>query len=563
MSDNETTTKKSNQNLIIGLIVAVVVLVLGGTVLIQQFATQMVENSIQAFKDNMSAQGKTAEVTYDAVKISKLTLSPKAVVNNLHAEITTAESGRKVTIDVPGLIYTPKSFTMKTYTLEISGDVKALETESGAIAGKELTFQFDTAPVVLVTAQADGSRDYVLSAPKKLTAISRSGELAKLAAPAVAAPAVEAETPAEEAAEDAAEELEEAIETDRFGLEHDGSTDITWSQAADGTLTAQNLALKNLIFTAEDAKVATADGLSLVTAHQKPDGNLHHYETTFAFANLNLVPEDLAVFNPINLVSEVVYDGPLHTQGAETQPEGEMKWQLKQMAWETGLAKLYADGIVSYEQAAENLPWGTVTLRAVDLDKLFDFLAAQAPETNVYLVKAKASIERISGVEIVAGSPVTLKVTREKGGHLTIGTKSMEEAMATVIAIMMASPEEIEAQAKKDAAKAKDAAPMTPVPTTSDEVKGGNETAPAAPATPPSDIIAPEANPTEPVIESDPSLTETPVSEEKKQEQVDEAAKKEEAPKDPVPEAPESTQPGEPAAIPEQGTAAPIPAPAP
>ena len=104
---------------------------------------------------------------------------------------------------------------------------------------------------------------------------------------------------------------------------------------------------------------------------------------------------------------------------------------------------------------------------------------------------------------------------------------------------------------------------MTPVPTTSDEVKGGNETAPAAPATPPSDIIAPEANPTEPVIESDPSLTETPVSEEKKQEQVDEAAKKEEAPKDPVPEAPESTQPGEPAAIPEQGTAAPIPAPAP
>ena len=559
MSDNETNTKKSNQNLIIGLIVAVVVLVLGGTVLVQQFATQMVDNSIQAFKDNMAAQGKTAEVTHDGVQISKLTLSPKAVVNNLHVELTTAESGRKVTIDVPGLVYTPKSFTMKTYTLEITGDVKALETEAGAIAGKELTFKFDTAPVVLVEAQGDGSRNYALTAPKKLTLISRSGELSKLSAPA-------AETPAEDAAEkEAITEALTDIETDRFGLEHDGSTDITWSQAADGTLMAQNLALKNLIFTAEDSQVATADGLSLITAHQKADGDLHHYETTFAFANLNLVPEEFSVFNPINLVSEIVYDGPVYTQGADTQPAGEMKWQLKQMAWETGLAKLYADGVVSYEQAAENLPWGTVTLRAVDLDKLFDFLTAQSEETNVYLVKAKATIQRLSGVEIVPGSPVTLKLAREKGGHLSIGNLSMEEAMATVIAIMMSSPEEIEEQAKKDAAKARDAAPMTPVPTTSDEVKGGNAAAPVAPATPPSDIIAPEANPTEPVIESDPSLTETPVSEEQKQEIIEEAAKKakEEAPKDPVPQAPESTQPGEPAAIPEQGTAAPIPAPAP
>lgn len=399
----------SNRGIVTALVVVAVLVVVwvAATMVAENKAKSMVDRSIATLESDLSEQGREAKVSYESVNVEKFTLTPQVTLSNLVIALANPARGQDVALEVPELTYFPESFGMQNYRIEKRGDVLLHKTKGGET--DTIRVSHAQSPVLHVKRNNDGSRQYEVDVPEWV----------------------------------AFEELTEDGTGDQMTLHIDNkASEIYWTQNAKGIAKEQQVSLKSLSLVSGEETLATIDAISFANIHQSTaDEAVHQFDSSFLVKNLQFTAPELQALNPVDIVNEITYQGPLAQTLQQTEAVPEMRWKLKNVAWMSGLMKLYLNGNISVHPKTDKLPFGELTLRINDVDRLLDFVAEQKPETAEYLEKVETALERLSGTEVAEGETLTINLVREKNGHLSVGELTLEEALALVITVFMNAPE--------------------------------------------------------------------------------------------------------------------------
>lgn len=412
-SNEETSDVKNesagNRGVMTALIVVAVVAVVwvAATMVAENKAKSMVDRSVATLESDLSEQGREAKVSYESVDVEKFTLTPQVTLSNLVISLANSARGQDVSLEVPEVVYFPESFSMQNYRIEKRGDVLLHKTKGGVT--DSIRVSHAQSPVLHVVRNNTGSRHYQIDVPEWI----------------------------------AFEELTADGTGDQMTLNIDNkASEIYWTQNAEGLIKEQQISLKNLTLVSGEEMLATIDAISFANIHQSTtEEAVHQFDSSFLVRNLQFTAPEMQALNPVDIVNEITYLGPLAHKLEQTEDTPEMRWKLKNVAWMSGLLKLYLNGNISVHPKTDKLPYGELTLRINDVDKLLGFVAEQKPETAEYLEKVETALERLSGTEVAEGETLAINLVREKNGHLGVGELTLEEALALVITVFMNAPE--------------------------------------------------------------------------------------------------------------------------
>lgn len=417
---------KENKTLVtVGAVVAVAVL---GYVLWVSYANkkvrEVVDESLARLEERMEANGNEVTITYDDVKVHGFSLRPHASVYKLHMKIEDKRR-REMHLMLPELVYTPTTFDMRSYKLELLDSVTMIASERGR--QESTLIDFSMSPALHVHEQGNGDLHYAMEVPEHITLT--------------------------EVAEDG-----DAASNDKIDISFSGRPQVEWGVNRGGISLGQKAVFPQTTVSHDSEVLARADGLSVETQHSEGAGGIHSYATLARLDNLVFSVPELKVLNPVSLVNDVAYTGPVAASGATPPVEVPHHFQLKNVAWMSGLASVFASGDVHFDPAKEKLPYGQISLRFDDVDALLDYARQQRPKTASYLLKVQDALERFSGASLEEGGSVTINLDRQPNGRLYIGELSLEESLGLFIELMIALPDFSADDAADDAEQADDAA---------------------------------------------------------------------------------------------------------
>lgn len=463
---------KNTKGLAVGLgcTAAVVVLYLVGTLVAERHAKEMVDRSIAIIERNIADHGKTGKVTYKEVRIAKFQLKPMASLIEPKISINDPERERDLEISTPEIRYQPKTMDMQSYVIDLTGDVQFKST--AAEKGSEVVVMHANEQLALnVGVAADQTRNYDLYHPTELTFTKQH--------PEIKGPMAE----------------EEVIAPAGTVLVTFGERPVvSWSEMADGTPLNQNAVYRQVNVKINNLDFATLETASFVNKYANEEAGRQSMDVVAMLENLRLADDGAKAFNPISIVNEFTLSSPVHRNGEQGAPTDEtIHWNIKNIAWMSGLLSVYMNGELHYLPKDESMPYGALTLRLVDSDKILAYAEEQYPDAKDYSASVKEALSRLSGTEIAPGTTLSIEVNREKNGRLQIGKLSLEEALAMVIGLFMHAP---------DVTKAPEAPAEVPVaPATEAPAAAPTTPAPEAPASPVAEVpAAPAAVP--PAVEA-------------------------------------------------------------
>lgn len=398
---------KQNKSAITTLVILAILVV--GYVIWLSYANQkvreVVDSSLARIEERMEANGNDVTIAYDDVKVHGLTLRPRASLYKLHVKIVDRRA-REVHLSFPEVVYTPKTFSMRSYQLEVLDSVTMITHDGGE---QETTLvDFSSAPTLHVDRNGNDDWHYVADIPTHIT-LTEVGEDGDMAA---------------------------APKTD---IAFASKPQVEWAVAANGISLGQKTSIPQTTVSFAGQVMAEAEGLLVETRHTAQEDGLHRYATVAKLDNLTFAAKELEVLNPINIMNDVTYTGPVTPAGAELV-EGPQHFQLKNIAWMSGLMSIFANGEV-WMVPEQKMPHGNISLRFDDIDAFFDYAKSQRPRTEKFLMKVRTALEQISGTTVEEGGSITIDLTREPNGRLYIGKLSLEEGLGLFIELMMQLPD--------------------------------------------------------------------------------------------------------------------------
>ena len=406
---------KNNKGLavIIGVVGVLVFAYLVATVVAENRAEVLVKESIERMEKRIAESGNTGKISYEAISVKKFSIHPQVSVIN--PVITITEPNATVTeVKTAEIRYFPKKFNMQSFTLDVPNDLNIHVDKQGAV--KDVVVNFKTPPALDVVLEQTGGRQYTFHHPMQLT-------FAKVE---------KAPEPGSEEAEVYAPSPEEVTVT----LNEEPKVD--WREDAEGTVLEQLASFKGITVAYNKEQMATADALSVETKHDAAKADAHNINSTVILENLVLATESLKPFNPINVVNEISYTGPVNIDPKASK--GSYHWNVKNIALMTHLIDIFASGDVDFRPEEEKLPYGALTIRITKLETFLNHLQTIRPDTAEFLAKIRAALEQFAGSSAANDSPLTIAVNREPKGHLMIGKLTLEEALASVISLAMGAP---------------------------------------------------------------------------------------------------------------------------
>jgi hypothetical protein len=401
---------KENNKSYVPLIVVVAVLVVG-YVLWLSYANkkvrEVVDASMERIEQRLETDGNEATVTYDDVKVHGMSLRPSASVYKMHVKIEDKRRAREMHIMIPEVVYTPQTFDMQSYRLEVLDSVSVVSNRRGR-KEENVIVDFNRSPALNVEQHKDGTIAYNMYVPQNIS-LSDASEV-------------------------------NAENTQKTEITFASDPVVQWSETAQGIGLDQKFELPQTIVTYAGGQIAALDSLTATTNHSKIDAGQIRYDTQMKLENLTFAHKDLQVLNPISLVNDVSYTGPamLSAEQSAMQP---MYAEIKNVAWMTGLMSLFANGSISYVPTEEKLPYGELTLRIDDVDSFLNYVSEQRPNAAEYMVKVRDALEKLSGATIEPEGEVLIKLAREPQGRLQVGALTLEEALGLFIEMAMKLPD--------------------------------------------------------------------------------------------------------------------------
>lgn len=498
-----------NKNKSFAIVAVVLAVVVVGYVLWLSYANKKVRDVVQAsaerIEQRLETDGKEASVTYDDVRVHGLSLRPRASVYKMHIKIEDPQRRSEMHVMVPEVVYTPKTFDMRSYSLEIIDSVSLLTARAGR-EQQNVLVDFSSSPAVHVSESKD-RLEYSMDVPRNISLTN-------------------------------AAETEDTASADKTDITFDSDPVVIWSETPEGIGLDQKAVFPRIVITHGGQQMATVDSVSAETRHSAADGGMHHYDTMLKLENLVFSDKELEVLNPVNLINEVGYTGPVQVPGQLAPATGDqpLKVEVRNIAWMTGLVSVFASGNIEYLPAQEKMPYGKLTIRFDDIDRFLSYVHEQRPNTAAFLLKVRQVLERFSGAAIEEGGTVSINLNREKGGRLQIGELSLEEALGVFIELAMQLPDfsadepKAEASEGEEGAVAKETAPEAEEDAQEEEAVEESAPIPAEPVVP--DATAVPTKPTEPKaeVETNADDAEIKVIDEAAQEKAAEPAEAQPAP---------------------------------
>ncbi|MCH2547933.1 MAG: hypothetical protein MK052_10045 [Alphaproteobacteria bacterium] len=399
---------KENNKSMATLVIVLAVLVIGYVLWISyanKKVREIVDNSVQRIEQRLSSNGNEATVTYDDVKVHGMSLRPRASLYKLHIKLEDTRRRREMHVMVPEVIYIPKTFNMDSYTLEVVDGVSATTSEVGK-APSNMLIDFSSAPRLNVDHKSNGMVEYNLDVPQNISIAD-----------------------ADEADVEANQKTEIAFAS---------APTVFWSETPSGIDLDQKASFPHTVITHDGEAFAQMDSLSLSTKHSDVPNNLHNYDTTIKLENLTFAVEELMVLNPVSVLNEFEYTGPVPSQN-ESNNSQPMDIKLKNLAYMSGLVSILANGEV-HTDPSEKMPYGNLMVRIDDIDRFFAYAREQRPNVDAYLTKIRGVLETMSGAEIEENGNVVINIVREAGGRLQVGELTLEETLGLFIELAMQMP---------------------------------------------------------------------------------------------------------------------------
>jgi hypothetical protein len=399
---------KNNKSLVT-LIVVLAVLVVGYVLWISyanKKIREVADASIAHWEQVLSAKGNNATITYDDLKVHGFSLRPRASVYKMHLKLVDPMRRREMHVMVPEVVYIPTNFRMSSYTLEALEGVSISTTRAGQDQ-ENMLIEFSTVPALHVDEKAQGEMAYTLDLP---TTISMTDA-----------------------------DIVDAASADKTDVVFDAKPQVNWSIDGQGNSLDQEAIFPRTVIAHNQIEKAAADGFSAITTHRMGEAGMVTYDSLVKLDNLTFANPHLEVLNPVNVMNDISYTGPLaQTENAAVKP---VSVEIRNLAWVSGLMSLFASGEVQFDPSKEKMPYGNLNVRFDDVDTLLTYAREQQPQTEAYLAKLRQTLEQLAGAEIEQGGSVTINLQREPGGHLRVGNMSLEEALASFIGLAMELPE--------------------------------------------------------------------------------------------------------------------------
>lgn len=402
--------KENNKSLVTGIVVVSVVVV--GYLVWASYANkkvrEVVDNSLQRIEERMEAKGNEVTITYDDVNVHSFSLRPRASVYKLHMKIDDKRRGREMHLMMPEVVYTPKTFNMKSYKLEVLDSISMMATRPGKEQESTL-IDFSSVPALNVSERSNGDMFYSMDVPEHITLTE-------------------------------VEEGSDAASADKTDIIFASRPSVEWGINKNGISLNQKAVFPEITVTHAGEELAKAAGLSAETIHTPVDGNIHSYDMLMKLDNLVFAAPELAVLNPITVVNDISYTGPIAPANSTEPLKEAQHFKVKNIAWMSGLLSLFANGEMHLDPEQERLPYGKISLRFDDVDKFLEYAGEQRPAAKEYLMEIRNALEQLSGAEMEDGT-VSIHVQREQNGRLYIGELSLEESFALFIQMAMQLPD--------------------------------------------------------------------------------------------------------------------------
>lgn len=423
---------KENKSLVTGIIILAVVVI--GYVLWVSYANKKVREVVDANLENielwMESGGDEVTIAYDDVKVHSFSLRPRASVYKLHIKVEEQRGGREMHIALPEVVYTPKTFNMRSYKLEVLDSVTLLASDRDGEQESTL-IDFSATPVLHVSEKGNGDTHYAIDVPEHISLTEASEQT----------------------------DLASALKTD---IAFASAPQVEWAMNSEGISLDKNAVFPQTTVTYAGELLAKIDGITLESRHSEVEGGLHRYATLAKLDNLVFAAPELQELNPISLVNDVTYTGPVGVSDDGAPLQGPQHLQLKNVAWMSGLMSVFVNGDISFEPEKEKFPTGQLSLRFDDVDAFLDYAKMQRPNTEEFLLKLRDALEQISGTTLEQGGEVTINIERKPNGRLFIGELSLEESLGLFIEMAMQLPDfsDVAPAAVEDESEAGEAAPV-------------------------------------------------------------------------------------------------------
>lgn len=416
---------KENKSLVTVIIVLACVVV--GYVLWVSYANkkvrEVVDASLKRIEQRLEAKGNDVTITYDDLNVHSFSLRPRVSLYKMHMKITDRR-GREAHVMIPEVLYTPKTFNMRSYQVEVLDSVTLMSNKRGEEPESTLV-DFSQSPVMDVDVHANGDVQYSAVVPEHISLTDVNEE-------------------------------SDAASTKKTDINFESSPNVEWSVSEEGINLDQKALFPKTTITHGGDVLAEADGIRVETQHSLVSENVHSYAMQAELNNLNFADAELAVLNPVSIVNDVTFTGPiaLNEEQAAALKDVPSEYKLKNVAWMSGLMSLFANGSVKFDPA-EKIPHGEINLSLNDVDKFFAYVEKQRPQTKDYMLQVRDALEQLSGAAIGEGGSVTIKLQRKQEGRLYIGELNLEESIGLFIEMAMQLPD-LSApapQAEEDAAE--------------------------------------------------------------------------------------------------------------
>jgi hypothetical protein len=402
---------KENKSLVTVIIVLAFIVV--GYVIWVSYANkkvrEVVDTSLERIEQRLEAKGNDVTITYDDLNVHSFSLRPRVSLYKMHMKITDRR-GREAHVMIPEVLYTPKTFNMRSYKVEVLDSVTLMSTKPGEEQESTLV-DFSKSPVLDVDVLGNGDVQYSALVPEhiSLTDVNEESDIAS------------------------------AMKTD---INFESSPQVQWSISNEGINLDQKAVFPKTTVTYGGDVLAEADGIRVETQHSLVSENVHSYAMQAELNNLNFADAELAVLNPVSVVNDVTFTGPipLNEEQAEALKDIPSEYKLKNIAWMSGLMSMFANGSVVFDPA-EKIPHGEINLSLNDVDKFFAYVEKQRPQTKDYMLKVRDALEQLAGASIGEGGSVTIKLHREQEGRLYIGELNLEESIGLFIEMALQLPD--------------------------------------------------------------------------------------------------------------------------
>ncbi|MBM3618478.1 MAG: hypothetical protein FJX23_08050 [Alphaproteobacteria bacterium] len=434
---------------IIGSVVAVGYV--GAVTVAKNKIREVVDANLGQAEARIEARGQEATITYKDVSVHGFSLRPSAVLHGLNVKIVDPQTKNEAIVTTPEVRYVPYNFGMTNYRLEVPQNIELLSLrtnqprEQSIVSYKNETVGGTAFPALDVLGLPGNEHSFQLFLPKSviITTLTET-EKPELAEGATELPAIDAAT----------------AKTEHVELVQGEEPYITWKTSAASELIEQKVVLSKVAVNYQYDPFLTADQFTfnLQQTNKDDEAKTQQVASLFKLENLNF--NDIPVVNPVNIINDVTYTGPIVVDEAAPLPAGaKFTWDVKEFSFITGLSSIFANGNVTVQPDKERLPYGKVALRLDDLKKLYDHLAATRPAAVAGLTKVRGALERISGANIEAGEVVNIDLVREEGGRLQVGKLSLEEALAVGFEVLVSVPSILSAPELSAPASPLEAAP--------------------------------------------------------------------------------------------------------